>query len=155
MELFIKRFIDLLDELSPVSMVHTIIEQPLGAVVNDSYVKIHSRLDLIDEFSPYVEIELYPYDTNYIELLLAYTFPKNGIKINEENFINKIRIDQVATAEKVIPIDDPDNYFYEVFIVENLEIPEGNGAIDELVHQTIPKIQEWLSLGGYVEESGE
>jgi len=153
MELFIKRFIDLLDEMVPVSMVHTLIEQPLGAVTHDSYVKIHARLDLIDENSPYVEIEIYLYDFNNLEALYAYTYPKESILVSEKEFINKLTSNENLTAEKVLPVNDEENFFYEVFYSEEIEIPNNNGAIDELVHQIVPKVKEWLTIGGYrVEE---
>lgn len=149
MELFIKRFIDLLDEVAPVSMVHTLIEQPLGSVSHDSYVKIHSRLDLVNEESPFVEIELYPYDDQHIEALFAYTYPSEGIRLGEEEFVNRLNVEYIQ-AEKVTPIDqDDETTYYEVFYEEDINIPLNNGGIDEVIHQLVPKIKEWLMIGGY------
>lgn len=60
MELYIKRFIDVLDDKMPVTMVHTVVEQALGAVMIEHHIIIHARLDLTDQDSPYIEFELYP-----------------------------------------------------------------------------------------------
>lgn len=149
MELFIKRFIDLLDETSPVSMVHTLTEQPLGAVTNDYYIRIHSRIDLVDEVSPYVEIELYPYEYKKIECLFAYTYPKQGIRITEEQFIRKILDNNKVKAEKITPLKDENDYYYEVFYEEEINIPENSGETDKLIHEIIPKIKEFLTIGGF------
>ena len=150
MELFIKRFIDLLDEMVPVTMVHTLIELPLGAAMPDNYVKLHARLDLADEGSPFVEIELYPYESNNnIELLYAYTYPQEGIIISEDKFIEKLKIEKHARSEKITPLNEEAAYFYEVFYEEQIEVPKQNGEVDELIHRLVPKIVDWLSLSGY------
>ncbi|GBF11017.1 MULTISPECIES: hypothetical protein [Tepidibacillus] len=149
MELFIKRFIDLLDEMIPVSMVHTLIEQPLGAVIHDSYVRIHARIDLADEDSPYVEIELYPYHPNQMDCLYAFTFPQKGILVNENDFVNKLKEQEELKIQKVTSIEENEDYFYEVFYEEQMKIPENNAKKDELIDQMISKIKDWLYISGF------
>lgn len=149
MELFIKRFIDLLDELVPVTMVHTMIEQPLGAVTHDYYIRLHARLDLADEDSPFVEIELYPYTQNDVELLYAYTYPQEGINLSESEFIQKIKANNNLKLEKIVSLDESETYYYESFYEEDLTIPDENGAIDELIHTIVPKIKDLLLIGSY------
>lgn len=149
MELFIKRFIDLLDEMVPVSMVHTLVEQPLGAVMHDYYIKIHARMDLLDEDSPYAEIELYPFEQNRIEILYAYSYPRKSIHIPENDFINRLKENEWVRADKIIPVTDEENYYFEVFFEEELHVTEHHGAMDELIHQKVPEIKQWLSIGGY------
>ncbi len=157
MELFIKRFIDALDEVAPVTMVHTLIEQPLGAVVHDYYIKIHARMDLVDEDSPYVEIEMYPYEKNKVEVLFAYTFPKNSIIINEETWKQQLTNLPNEKADKVIPMENEEDYHYELFYEEDFYIEDNHTKMDELIQQKISKIKEWLLISGYeqVEEDEE
>jgi len=155
MELFIKRFIDLLDEEIPVSLVHTLTEQPLGAVMVDHYVRIHARLDLIDEESPFVEIELYPYSEQKLVALYAYTYPIQGLNIGESEFINKLKSDNKINAEKIVPIDNEKDYFYEIFYEEELEIPENNAMIDGMINKLVPAIKEWMTIGGYEKQKEE
>lgn len=149
MELFIKRFIDLLDEVVPVSMVHTLIEQPLGAVMHDSYIRIHARLDLIDEYSPYVEIEIYPHQYKYIEILYAYTFPNKSVLISEGLFLDKIKENENITGEKVFPIFNDDDYFYELFYGEEIEIPNNNTGIDDIIREIVSNIKKNITISGY------
>ncbi len=154
MELFIKRFIDLLDEVVPVSMVHTLIEQPLGAVMHDSFIRLHARLDLADEDSPYVEIEMYPHQHGYLEILYAYTFPNKSILIPESQFVNKLKANDKITGEKVVPIVNNEEYFYEVFYGEKLEIPNNNASIDAVINEIVLNIKEMITINGY-EVDGE
>jgi len=149
MELFIKRLIDKLDEVVPVSMVHTLIEQPLGSVMHDSYIRLHARLDLADEYSPYVEIELYPHQFSYIEILYAYTFPNKSILIPESQFLSKIQENENITGEKVVPIEKETEYFYELFYGEELEIPTNNSSIDEVIEDIILNVKEIIFSSGY------
>ena len=153
MELFIKRFIDLLDEMIPVSMVHTLTEQPLGAVIHDYYIRIHARLSLADEESPFVEIELYPYENNRLEALFAYTYPSEGIAIGEEEFVQKIQKDHVK-GEKVIPMDE-EGFAYEIFYEMDLNVPENEAEMDKYIHQLVPQVKDWLTIGGYEIENEE
>lgn len=155
MELFIKRFIDKLDEVVPVSMVHTLIEQPLGAAMHDSYIRIHARLDLVDEDSPYVEIEMYPHQYSYIEILYAYTFPKKSILIPEVQLLNNLNDNSNITGEKVIPLANNDEYFYEVFYGEELEVPKNNASIDVVIDEVVANIKEIITISGYTVEDEE
>ncbi|OEF95502.1 hypothetical protein BHF71_04735 [Vulcanibacillus modesticaldus] len=148
MELFIKRFIDILDETVPVTLVHTLIEQPLGAVIHDHYIKIHGRLDLANDESPYVEIEIYPYESRYIHALFGITYPKAGI-INETEFIEKIKQEHEIQVEKVISIAEEDNFYYRVYYEEQINVPENNGEKDQLLKKLISKIKERLLISGY------
>lgn len=149
MELFIKRFIDLLDEMVPVTMVHTLTEQPLGALIHDYYIRIHARLDLADEDSPFVEIELYPYSYNHIEAVYAYTYPNKGMTISESEFTEKIKARVKVQAEKITPLDEEEPDYFELFYQENMDIPKDNRDIDQLIHEIVPKVKDWLSIGGY------
>lgn len=155
MELFIKRFIDKLDEAVPVSMVHTLIEQPLGAVMHDSYIRLHARLDLVDENSPYLEIELYPHQFNYIEILYAYTFPNKSILIPESQFLSKLKVNDGLTGEKVVPIEKEEEYFYELFYGEEVEIPKNNANIDRVIEDIITNVKEIITSSGYGAEVEE
>lgn len=148
MELFIKRFIDLLDEMAPVSMVHTMIEQPLGAVMNDSYTKIHARLDLIDENSPFVEIELYPYSNNQLEVLLAFTIPSSGMTISEDDFVKNIS-KRSEKLEKIISLLNEEDTYYEIFTSNQIEIPVNNAEIDKKINEITSMIKDNLTSGGY------
>jgi len=151
MELFIKRFIDLLDEMVPVTMVHTLVEQPLGAVLHDYYITIHARLDLVDENSPFVEIELYPYETNKIAALFAYTYPKKSIFLSEEALIEEWQKSANAKVEHVLPLDKEEDDYYEMFYEETYQIKENHAEMDEFIHQKVPEIKHWLAIGGYEE----
>lgn len=155
MELFIKRFIDKLDEVVPVSMVHTLIEQPLGAVMHDSYIRLHARLDLVDEDSPYVEIEMYPHQYRYLEILYAYTFPNKSILVPENQFISKLKENEKITGEKVVPIINNEEYFYEVFYGEELEIPNNNASIDAVINEIVLNIKEIIMASGFEVEDEE
>ncbi|WP_339062438.1 hypothetical protein [Tepidibacillus marianensis] len=148
MELFIKRFIDLLDEKIPVSMVHTVIEQPLGSLMNDSYVMIHARKDLVDEDSPYIEIEIYPLDYHKVHFLFAYTFPKNSIRVSQNEFEEKLKSDKNLSADKIVALGSDDVY-YELFAENEWEIPENNAEIDQIIVEILEFIEEWMSSCGY------
>ncbi|TCS84015.1 hypothetical protein [Tepidibacillus fermentans] len=149
MELFIKRFIDLLDEEIPVSMVHTLIEQPLGAVMNESYVMIHARKDLVDGDSPYVEIEIYPIDYHKVRFLFAFTFPKNSIQIDQSKFEDKLKENKNIKAEKIIPLDHTEEGYYEIFAESEWKIPENNAEVDQVIVKIVEYIEEWMSSSGY------
>lgn len=155
MELFIKRFIDKLDEVVPVSMVHTLIEQPIGAVMQDSYIRLHARLDLVDEDSPYVEIEMYPHQFSYIEILYAYTFPMKSILIPEGQFLNKLVENSNIIGEKVISIRNNEEYFYEVFYGEEFEIPKNNANIDAVIDKVVTNIKRMITISGFEVEEEE
>ncbi|MFV9510810.1 hypothetical protein [Tepidibacillus sp. LV47] len=149
MELFIKRFIDLLDEEIPVSMVHTVIEQPLGAALNDSYVLIHARKDLAAEDSPYVEIEIYPIDYRKARFLFAFTFPKDSIQIDKTKFEEKLKSGKNIKAEKIIPLQNTDEEYYELFAENEWNLPENNAEIDQAIGEILEIIKEWMSSSGY------
>ncbi len=149
MELFIKRFIDLLDEKVPVKMVHTVIEQPLGAIINNSYVRVHASTILNDEKSPYIEIELYPQNHNNIKLLYALSFPKDGIFITENDFINSISKFSGIKIRKVSPVENINEYLFEVFYEEDVLIPKNNTDIDSSISEIVSKIIDMLSTSEY------
>lgn len=155
MELFIKRFIDLLDEIVPVTMVHTLVEQPLGAVIHDYYIRLHTRLDLANEESPYLEIELYPLNDKSIKVLYAFSYPKSGIVNSETEFVNKITLDSEAQIEKIIPLRDVENYTYELFYDEQIDIPDQKDEIDPIINKLTTKIKDRLNIGGYEVEKEE
>lgn len=149
MELFIKRFIDLLDEVAPVSMVHTIIEQPLGAIINESYVKIHARADLADEDSPFIEIELHPTTYDEINILYAYTYPISGISVTQAEFLAKINNINNVFAEQITPLNSEELGYYELFIEEEIKVSKNQGELDKQIHDIILVMMSWLTIGGY------
>lgn len=157
MELFIKRFIDLLDERIPVSMVHTLVEQPLGAIINDSYLRIHARVDLLDEDSPFVEMELYPFEFDKIEAQMAFNYPDGSIKVSEEAFVDKIQ-KSGGKGEKITLLGNDQGTHYEMFQGFEIQIPQ-KSEMDETIEELVGKIYYWLTIGGYehqpVEEANE
>ncbi len=153
MELFIKRFIDLLDERIPVSMVHTLVEQPLGAIVNDSYLRIHARLDLLDEDSPFVEMELYPYEFDKIEAQMAFNYPKGSIKVDENTLTTAIE-QAGGKGEKVTLLGDHHGTYFEMYQGLDIQVPQ-KSEMDETIEEIVGKIYDWLLIGGYQPEEGD
>lgn len=149
MELYIKRFIDVLDDKMPVTMVHTVVEQALGAVMIEHHIIIHARLDLTDQDSPYIEFELYPKNKKEIEIILAFTFPKKGIVAGEDEFINKLLNQSNILAERIVPLEDEDNYYFEAFCNKNINIPMNNNEIDKNINQLVSEIFEIFAISGY------
>lgn len=149
MELFVKRFIDLLDEKMPVTMVHTIVEQPLGAVMLEHHIRIHARLELTDKESPFLEIDLFPNNQHEIEIIYAFTFPKRGIEVKEDVFIKNIMDNPNIQGKKIVPIENTDDYYYEAFYAVNARIPENNIEIDESINQLISEISRIMAISEY------
>ncbi|MFD2169186.1 hypothetical protein [Tumebacillus lipolyticus] len=57
-ETWVKMMIDILDELAPVTIVRSRLEMPLGSVSGDLSTLIRSRLDLLDESSPWCDLDI-------------------------------------------------------------------------------------------------
>ena len=153
MELFMKRFIDLLDERIPVSMVHTLVEQPLGAIVNDSYLRIHARLDLLDEDSPFVEMELYPYEFDKIEVQMAFNYPGGSINV-DENTLSSVIEQAGGKGEKVVLLGDYQGTYFEMYQGLDIQVPQ-KSEMDETIEEIVGKIYDWLLIGGYQPEEGD
>jgi len=148
MELFFKRFIDLLDEEIPVSMVHTVTEQPLGSLMNDSYIMVHARKDLVDDDSPFLELEIFPLNDSKVRFIFAFIFPKNSIEVDQSEFEKKLKSDSNLVADKIIDLALND-FHYELFAENEWEIPENNAEIDQIIVEILEFIEEWMNSCGY------
>ncbi len=61
-ETWTKFFIDILDELAPVTVVRTKMEMPLGSVDGQVSTTIHCVLDMLDDDSPWCDLEVHKVD---------------------------------------------------------------------------------------------
>lgn len=148
-ELFTKRFIDLLDERAPVTMVHTIAEQPLGSVESDSYTLIHTRIDVADEDSPFAEIEVFPLSSKFFEVVCDLTLPQAGLNNDEQHIIRAAKA--LHEPIKVYKVQDTDTQKveYDMHMEFEVEASENKSELDQIIEELIEEIVAVLKVGGY------
>jgi hypothetical protein len=154
-EIFTKRFIDLLDERAPVTLVRTINEQPLGSVESDSYTLIHSRLDMTDEKSPFAEIEVFPLSDRKFEVVCDITLPGQGLANDEPRLIHAAKaLHEPINVYKVHDVIY-DRLEFDMHMEYEVEASENKSELDELVEALVEEITAVLRVGGYQNERME
>jgi hypothetical protein len=154
-ELFTKRFIDLLDERAPVTMVHTVTEQPLGSVVTDSYTLIHARIDVADEDSPYAEIEVFPLSHKVFEVVCDLTLPKTGLKNDEPHILRAAKALHEPIQVYKVQDTDTQEIEYDMHMEFEVEGSENKSELDQIIEDLIEEIVAVLKVGGYEIETFE
>lgn len=154
-ELFTKRLIDLLDERAPVTMVHTVLEQPLGSVENESYTLIHARLDVADEDSPTAEVQILPVETMRFAVICDVTVPLTGSANDEEHLIKG-----AASLQKGIEVYKVEDMIkggveYDIHFEFDIRGSENKSELDQIIEDVIEGIVAVLRVGGYCVETIE
>lgn len=154
-ELFTKRLIDLLDERAPVTMVHTVMEQPLGSVENETYTLIHARLDVADEDSPTAEVQVLPVDTQRFTIICDVTVPLTGSANDEEHLIKGAA--SLHKGIRIFKVEDKLNggVEYDIHFEYDVRGSENKSELDQIIEEVIEGIVAVLRVGGYRVETIE
>lgn len=67
----------------------------------------------------------------------------------EDEFINKLLNQSNILAERIVPLEDEDNYYFEAFCNKNINIPMNNNEIDKNINQLVSEIFEIFAISGY------
>jgi hypothetical protein len=147
-ETFVKQFIDSMDEQAPVILVRNRIELPLGSVEADQSTIIHSRLDLLDDASPFAEIVLTP-KGHGCHVDYAAHVPVND-KIKDQEFMDQVR--QAGQVDSISVLQPIDGYREAKYVVTgHIEIDFANNDqnANSATHEISEKIAAIMKAGGF------
>lgn len=147
-ETFVKHFIDIMDERSPVTVVRNRIDLPLGAVESDPSTLIHTRLDLTDEASPYADVVITP-DTSGCHIDYIAHIPADD-QMTDEEFINRVRqTGQVDSISVLQSIDGRQESTYVVTGHMDIDFTNEDQNSNSATHDISEKIAVIMKSGGY------
>lgn len=150
-ETWVKMFVDILDELAPVTLVRTRLELPLGSVTGDLSTAIRSRLDLIDNNSPWCDLMTEEAgDQVYIGYMIHVP---NLNKRKDEEIVNDVKsIGGRNTISLLTPVGaiGPETYVIKGTITVPLEHPSDNP--NSATHDMAEMIVRLMQVGGYTNE---
>lgn len=147
-ETFVKQFIDIMDERAPVTLVRSRIEMPLGSVQAEQSTLIHTRLDLLDDDSPYADIVISGANHTYRMVYSAHIPAED--QMTDEQFVQKVReIGTVGSISVVQPIDGGNQSTYVVTGQMGIDLQNDDQNTNSSAHDLSEIIAGILHAGGY------
>ncbi|ARU63513.1 hypothetical protein CBW65_22780 [Tumebacillus avium] len=150
-ETWIKMFIDILDEMAPVTIVRSRLELPLGSVTGELSTFIRARLDLLDENSPWCDLDCQQAED---EVHVAYMIhvPSLNKRTDEEIVLNVKSIAGTQTISLLTPVGHigQDTYVIKGSIQVPLDHPYDNP--NSATHDMADLLVSLMKVGGYSHE---
>ncbi|MFC4766321.1 hypothetical protein [Effusibacillus consociatus] len=147
-ETFVKHFIDIMDERAPVTLVRNRIDMPLGAVEGDQSTLIHTRLDLLDDTSPYADVVLTPNGSGCYLDYIAH-IPAND-QITDEEFMNQVH--QAGEVDSVSVLQSIDGRHEATYVVTGhmeIDFAKDDQNSNSVTHDISEKIVAIMKAGGF------
>ncbi|ASS74770.1 hypothetical protein CIG75_07130 [Tumebacillus algifaecis] len=147
-ETWIKSLIDILDELAPVTIVRSRLEMPLGSVTGELSTFIRSRLDLLDENSPWCDLDC---EAAGDEVHIAFMIhvPSLNKRTDEEIVASVISIAGNPTISLLTPIGQigQETYVIKGGIQVPLHHPTDNP--NSATHDMAEMLVSLMKVGGF------
>ncbi|HEU4962660.1 MAG TPA: hypothetical protein VFV52_02230 [Bacilli bacterium] len=153
-ETWIKMFVDILDELAPVTIVRSRLELPLGSVTGDLSTVIRTRLDLIDSDSPWCDLLTEEAgDQVYVGYMVQVP---NLNKRKDEEIVADVR--SIGGKNKISLLTPVGEIGTETYVIKGtitvpLEHPSDNP--NSATHDMAEMIVRLMQVGGYTTEGQE
>lgn len=153
-ETFVKQFIDIMDERAPVTRVRNRVDIPLGSVTAEHSTLIHTRLDLLDEGSPFADIVISGTKSAF-QVDYSAHIPAND-QITDEHFVEKVK--EVGTFNGISVIQSIDGRQESEYVVTgrmNVDVTNDDQNTNSSTHDISEKIAGILRAGGYEPALGD
>lgn len=151
-ETWVKNLIDIVDELAPVTLVRTRLDLPLGSVTGDISTLVHCRLDLMDEDSPWCDMEIAHVEGN-VSIAYMIHVPNLNKRTDKEIVANAHSVSGVDSIALLSPVGriGQETYVLKGTITAPLEHPFDNP--NSATHDMAEQIVRLMQVGGYVPEN--
>lgn len=140
-ETFVKQFIDIMDERAPVTLVRSRIEMPLGSVQAEQSTLIHTKLDLLDDDSPFADIVISERNDIY-QVVYSAHIPAEE-QMTDEQFVQKVR--EIGAVDSISVVQSIDGGNRSTYVVTGQMGINTNSS----THDISEKIAGILRAGGY------
>ncbi|WP_018132368.1 hypothetical protein [Effusibacillus pohliae] len=147
-ETFVKQFIDIMDERAPVTRVRNRVDMPLGSVQADTSTLIHTRLDLLDENSPFADIVISADGTECLVDYIAH-IPAND-RMTDEQFVQQVQ--QAGEVDSVSVLQSIDGRHKDTYVVTGrmrFDLADDDQNANSVTHDISETIVAILKAGGY------
>jgi hypothetical protein len=147
-ESWIKMLIDILDELAPVTIVRSRLELPLGSVSGDCSTFIRSRLDLLDENSPWCDLEVTQAEDE-VQIAYMIQIPNLNKRTDKEIVDNVNSVASVQSISLLIPVSQIGQ---ETYVIKgSLQVPLEHltDNPNSATHDMAEMLVHLMKVGGY------
>ncbi|MGZ4107393.1 MAG: hypothetical protein ACXVP5_03515 [Tumebacillaceae bacterium] len=150
-ETWVKNLIDIVDELAPVTLVRTRLDLPLGSVSGDISTLVHCRLDLMDEDSPWCDMEI-TQSGESVSIGYMIHIPNLNKRTDKEIETNVQSVSGVDTISLLTPVGriGQETYVIKGNITAPLDHPFDNP--NSATHDMAEQLVRLMQVGGYVPE---
>jgi hypothetical protein len=150
-ETWVKHLIDIVDELAPVTLVRTRLDLPLGSVTGDISTLMHCRLDLMDEDSPWCDMEITQGEGN-VSIAYMIHVPNLNKRTDKEIIDNAHSVSGLDSISLLSPVGrvGQETYVLKGTITAPLKHPFDNP--NSATHDMAEQIVRLMQVGGYVPE---
>lgn len=147
-ERFVKQFIDIMDERAPVTVVRNRMDLPLGAMEAEQSTLIHTKLDLLDEGSPYADIVVTS-DNDTCRFHYIVHIPADD-HVTDEQFVQRVRQTALTDSISVMQsIDGRDDNFYVITGHVDMNTSDDNQNSNSATHELSAALTMLMQAGGY------
>lgn len=149
-ETWTKMFIDILDELAPVTKVLSRLELPLGSVSGEMVTTIHSVLDMLDEDSPWCDLEVHRTENDRLHVHYLVQVPNLNKVADKELLANISSVGSNVTSTMLLsPVGEVgrETYVIKGLIEAPLEHPTDNP--NSATHDMAETLVRLMQCGGY------